>query len=70
VVSLAKLFAISPEKGAETIIYLASSDAVASVTGEYFYKCSPIVPTKAAQDDEAAARLWQYSESLVTRASS
>ena len=70
VVSLAKLFAISPEKGAETIIYLASSDAVTNVTGEYFYKCRPIAPTKAAQDDEAATRLWQYSESLVTHASS
>src|SRR6266404_1303296 len=65
VVSLAKLFAISPEKGAETIIYLASSNAVANVTGEYFYKCRPIAPTQAAQDEEAAARLWQYSESLA-----
>ena len=36
---LAKLFAISPEKGAETIIYLASSATVTETTGEYFYKC-------------------------------
>ena len=40
-VSLAKLFAISPAKGAETIIYLASSPEVAQTTGRYFYKCQP-----------------------------
>ncbi|MDP8982760.1 MAG: SDR family oxidoreductase [Acidobacteriota bacterium] len=64
VVSVAKLFAISPEKGAETIIYLASSDAVSNITGEYFYKCRAIAPSKAAQDDKAARRLWEYSERL------
>jgi NAD(P)-dependent dehydrogenase (short-subunit alcohol dehydrogenase family) len=64
IVSLAKLFAISPAKRAETITYLASSDAVANVTGEYFYKCRPIAPSKAAQDAESATRLWQYSESI------
>src|SRR5580693_6861762 len=41
-VGLAKLFAISPEKGAETIIYLASSPKIAATTGRYFYKCGPI----------------------------
>jgi NAD(P)-dependent dehydrogenase (short-subunit alcohol dehydrogenase family) len=64
VVSLAKLFAISPEKGAETITYLASSDAVSKITGEYFYKCRAMAPSKAAQDEEAARRLWEYSERL------
>src|SRR3984893_6544401 len=33
---LAKLFALSPEKGAETIIYLASSPKIAATTGRYF----------------------------------
>jgi retinol dehydrogenase-12 len=47
-VGLAKRFAISPEKGAETIIYLASSSAVTETTGEYFYKCQPIRPSQAA----------------------
>jgi NAD(P)-dependent dehydrogenase (short-subunit alcohol dehydrogenase family) len=32
---LAKLLAISPEKGAETIFYLASSPAIAATTGRY-----------------------------------
>lgn len=64
-VRLAKNFAISPEKGAETIVYLASSGEVAKVSGEYFYKCRAVAPTKEAQDDEAARRLWQESERLA-----
>ncbi|HYL39413.1 MAG TPA: SDR family oxidoreductase [Bryobacteraceae bacterium] len=64
-VRLAKTFAISPEKGAETIVYLASSDDVAGVSGEYFYKCRPATPTQEARDDAAARRLWQESERLA-----
>jgi NAD(P)-dependent dehydrogenase (short-subunit alcohol dehydrogenase family) len=62
---VAKTFAISPEKGAETIVYLASSDEVSGVSGEYFYKCRPSTPTKEAQADESARRLWQVSEALL-----
>src|SRR5437762_1929909 len=41
---LAKLFAILPsEKGAETIVYLASSAAVTETTGVYFYQRLPII---------------------------
>jgi NAD(P)-dependent dehydrogenase (short-subunit alcohol dehydrogenase family) len=63
--SVAKLFAISPEKGAETIVYLASSPDVAGVSGEYFYKCRPATPTAEARDDEAAKRLWIESAKLA-----
>jgi NAD(P)-dependent dehydrogenase (short-subunit alcohol dehydrogenase family) len=64
-VRVAKVFAISPEKGAETIVYLASSPEVASVSGEYFYKCRPAVPTADARDDAAANRLWIESAKLA-----
>jgi NAD(P)-dependent dehydrogenase (short-subunit alcohol dehydrogenase family) len=64
-VGLAKRFAISPEKGAETIIYLASSAAVTETTGEYFYKCQPIRPSLAARDDRAALLLWERSAALA-----
>jgi NAD(P)-dependent dehydrogenase (short-subunit alcohol dehydrogenase family) len=60
VVRIAKTFAISPEKGAETIVYLASSPDV-NQNGEYFYKCRPATPTAAARDDVAAGRLWVES---------
>ena len=54
VVRAAKIFAISPEKGAETIVYLASSSDAASRSGEYFYKCRPATPTAGGRDDAAA----------------
>ncbi len=64
-VGLAKLFAISPEKGAETIVYLASSPAVAETMGEYFYKRQPLASSPTAQDDRVAALLWERSAALA-----
>jgi retinol dehydrogenase-12 len=64
-VGLAKLFAISPEKGAETIIYLASSPKIAATTGRYFYKCRPIAPSREAQNDKTANLLWERSAKLA-----
>ena len=61
----AKLFAISPDKGAETIVYLATSPEVASKSGLYFYKNAPDTPTAEAQDDAAARRLWSETERLA-----
>lgn len=62
---IAKNFALTPEKGAETIIYLASSPDVEGVTGEYFTKCARATPTKEAQDDDVARRLWSETEKLT-----
>jgi NAD(P)-dependent dehydrogenase (short-subunit alcohol dehydrogenase family) len=62
---LAKVFAISPEEGAETMVYLASSPKVAGVTGKYYYNCRPIEPSPAAQDDKAALLLWERSAALA-----
>ncbi len=64
-VQAAKLFAISPEKGAETIVHLASSDSVAKLSGLYFYQCRPVQPTRAAQDGLAAKRLWDECARLA-----
>jgi NAD(P)-dependent dehydrogenase (short-subunit alcohol dehydrogenase family) len=60
-----KLFALSPENGAKTMIHLASSDTVSGISGEYFDKCLPAKPEPAAQDDEAARRLWAESAKLA-----
>ena len=68
VMPIAKLGAISPSKGAETIVYLASSPEVAAVSGLYFYRSRPETPTPEAQDDVAAARLWAESERLEAAA--
>ncbi len=60
-----KFAAISPEKGAETSIFLASSPAVEGVTGTYFAKSKAVTPSKAAQDMDAARKLWAMSEEMV-----
>jgi len=65
VIGLMKLFAISPEKGAETIVHLASSDDVSKTSGLYFYKCKPVEPSSLAQDEAAAERLWSETAKLA-----
>ncbi len=62
---LVKRFAISPEQGADTIVYLASSPEVAAISGEYFDKRKVRKPSAAAQDDGAAALLWEKSVALA-----
>ncbi len=62
---VAKRFALSLEEGAQTLVYLASSPEVASVTGQYFHNCRPALPTPDAQNRESAKRLWRMTEELV-----
>lgn len=69
VMTLARPFAISPDRGARTSIYLASSPDVADISGAYFVRCKPHSPSAAARDDVAARRLWEISGSLVASAS-
>ena len=57
--------AISPEEGAKTIIYLASSPDVQTVTGEYFYECKIATPTREARNDADAKRLWEVSAQIA-----
>lgn len=64
-IGVAKRFAITPEKGAETIVHLASAPEVAQATGGYFAKCRPATPTREAQDDASARRLWAASAELA-----
>ena len=62
---LAKFFAISPEKGAKTIVHLASSPDVAGITGKYFNECRETTPSRPALDDRAALLLWDRSAALA-----
>ncbi len=59
-------FMVSVEQGADTFIWLASSQDEASVNagGHYFYKRSR-PRTAAFATDEAAAKLWQVSDGLI-----
>ena len=59
------LIARSPEKGAETSIYLASSPEVQSITGKYFVDCKVTQPAALAVDRTVARRLWDVSAEMV-----
>ena len=60
-----QLLAISPERGAETPVYLASSPAVEGKSGGYYDQCAPKTPSPEAQDDAAARRLWEESARIA-----
>ncbi len=65
---IARRLFITPDKGADTLVYLASSPEVANVTGGYFVKRKVAEPSAAARDDDAARRLWEASEKLAEAA--
>jgi NAD(P)-dependent dehydrogenase (short-subunit alcohol dehydrogenase family) len=59
--AIVRPFSRTPEKGAETLVWLADS-AEAGPSGAYFSDRRVVTPTVAAQDAEAARRLWEASE--------
>jgi retinol dehydrogenase-14 len=58
-------FARTPEQGADTVIYLASSPEVEGITGKYFADREAVQSSPLSYDEEAAQRLWQISEDLT-----
>ncbi len=58
-------FSRSPQKGAETMVWLATSPDVAGHSGEYFVDMTPQVPSAAALDPDMARRLWDRSTAQV-----
>ncbi|MBV2150820.1 SDR family NAD(P)-dependent oxidoreductase [Sphingobium sp. AS12] len=57
--------ALTPAQAAETLVWLASDPAPGQSSGGYHYMREAVPCSAAAQDDAAAARLWQVSEALV-----
>ena len=55
----------SPEKGAQTSIYLASSPEVDGVSGKYFVKKKETKSSKESSDESISQRLWQVSAELT-----
>jgi NAD(P)-dependent dehydrogenase (short-subunit alcohol dehydrogenase family) len=60
--TLIRPFARSPEKGAETLVWLADSAEPDGQSGGYFADRRRVRPSAAAEDDTAARRLWEVSE--------
>jgi len=61
------IFMRTPEKGADTVIWLASSPEVEGVTGKYFVDRKEKNSNPESYDGEVAARLWEVSEKMVPR---
>jgi len=62
---LARPWTITPEQGAKTSVYLASSDDVHAVSGRYFDDCQEKEPSTEARDQGVAERLWMESEQIT-----
>lgn len=64
-VRLAQWKALSPEQGAETLIYLATAPEVAQVSGAYFVNKQAMTSSPPSYDTAAAQRLWDLSVTLT-----
>jgi NAD(P)-dependent dehydrogenase (short-subunit alcohol dehydrogenase family) len=62
---LARPWMLSQAAGAKTTLYLATSPEVATASGGYFDKCAPAQATSAADDRDAARRLWEISARMT-----
>jgi NAD(P)-dependent dehydrogenase (short-subunit alcohol dehydrogenase family) len=63
--ALTRPFARSAQKGAETLVWLVDSEDAGQYSGAYFFDLRPVTPSAAAQDAQAAQRLWRLSEDEV-----
>lgn len=56
-----KLFARSPQKGAETLVYLASAPDAQGVTGKYWLDKKPVQSSEISYNREQQKQLWDFS---------
>jgi NAD(P)-dependent dehydrogenase (short-subunit alcohol dehydrogenase family) len=63
--TLLNLFITTPVKGAQPSIYIATSDELKEVTGQYFYKNKRKETALVANDNELAEKIWKKTEELV-----
>jgi retinol dehydrogenase-12 len=65
VMKAGRLFLKTPEQGAQTTIYLATSPRVEGVTGKYFSNCKEKSSNKESYDLGVARRLWDVSAQMT-----
>ena len=64
-----KLFARSVENGADSSIYLSTSDEARNVSGKYFFKCRPIKSSKTSYDKDQWEQVWNLCQSYKEKLS-
>jgi NAD(P)-dependent dehydrogenase (short-subunit alcohol dehydrogenase family) len=62
---LVKPIFLTPEEGALTTLYVATSPDVAALSGEYFADCRRSKPGRWAEDDETGERLYALAGGLL-----
>ena len=65
VMNVISRFGMSPEEGAKTSIFLATSPEVKGVTGKYFVKSLPKRSAPITYDKSLQRQLWEQSAKLV-----
>jgi NAD(P)-dependent dehydrogenase (short-subunit alcohol dehydrogenase family) len=65
ITGLLKPVFLTPEEGAKTAIYLATSPEGGKVTGKYFYRCQMSTTSQAAKSRKLAQKLFELSEDLT-----
>ncbi|WDZ97342.1 hypothetical protein Herbaro_06010 [Herbaspirillum sp. WKF16] len=68
VYQIAAPFAVPPEVGADSLIWLATSKEAAELRGQYVSKRKPATPQTQAMDTQLAEGLWALSEKLCAKA--
>jgi hypothetical protein len=63
--AVVKPFMLSPKRGAETSLYLATSPEVAGVSGQYFIKSKRAESSPLSRDPKVIADVWQWTEKTI-----
>ena len=62
---LLKLIGRTPEKGAETAVFLALEPSLVEITGAYYDNLKPVRSSKITYDDSVARKSWEVTERLA-----
>jgi NAD(P)-dependent dehydrogenase (short-subunit alcohol dehydrogenase family) len=65
IMAVAKQFMLSPKRGAETSLYLATSPEVATVSGQYFIKSKRADSSPVSRDPKVIADVWDWTETTI-----
>jgi hypothetical protein len=60
--AISRPFARNPQKGAESLVWLADAEEASQLNGAYVFDRRAVQPSLAAQNLDTARRLWQVSE--------
>jgi NAD(P)-dependent dehydrogenase (short-subunit alcohol dehydrogenase family) len=63
--ALAGPFMLTPEQGAKTSIYVASSHAVEGISGKYFSRCRQAKSSRLSLCEASQRKLWALSEEMI-----